>query len=94
MAAHNSEELKTFQERFRAENQTCFILGASGETGKELLAEILQQQLFSRVTLIGRRKLNLEGPLYANVVGEQSPCLMRYAELSTGLCKHLKFLHS
>ncbi|KAG8129724.1 hypothetical protein E2320_016355, partial [Naja naja] len=47
--------------------QNCFILGASGETGKELLLEILKQQKFSRVTLIGRRKLHFEGTLYSNV---------------------------
>ncbi|XP_053159919.1 oxidoreductase HTATIP2-like [Hemicordylus capensis] len=70
MATINPEELKGLRERFRGKNQTCFILGASGETGKELLAEVLRQQLFSRVTLIGRRKLNLEGQLYSNVVQE------------------------
>ncbi|KAH0628955.1 hypothetical protein JD844_010623 [Phrynosoma platyrhinos] len=31
---------------------------------------MLRQQLFSRVTLIGRRKLDLEGPLYTNVCQE------------------------
>ncbi|XP_053155975.1 oxidoreductase HTATIP2-like [Hemicordylus capensis] len=70
IATINPEELKGLRERFREKNQTCFILGASGETGKELLAEVLRQQLFSRVTLIGRRKLNLEGQLYSNVVQE------------------------
>ncbi|XP_061470445.1 oxidoreductase HTATIP2 isoform X2 [Rhineura floridana] len=70
MAALKPEELKSLEERFREKNQTCVILGASGETGKELLAEILRRQLFSKVTLIGRRKLNLEGPLYTNVSQE------------------------
>ncbi|XP_042310013.1 oxidoreductase HTATIP2-like isoform X2 [Sceloporus undulatus] len=70
MAAPNADELKSLRENFQKKNQTCFILGASGETGKELLAEILRQQLFSRVTLIGRRKLELEGQQYANVSQE------------------------
>ncbi|XP_039206326.1 oxidoreductase HTATIP2-like [Crotalus tigris] len=61
MVVPSSEEQK---------KQNCFILGASGETGKVLLLEILKQQKFSRVTLIGRRKLNLEGTLYSNVVQE------------------------
>ncbi|XP_034275275.1 oxidoreductase HTATIP2 isoform X1 [Pantherophis guttatus] len=61
MAVPSSEEQK---------KQSCFILGASGETGKELLLEILKQQKFSRVTLIGRRKLNFEGTLYSNVAQE------------------------
>ncbi|XP_032068275.1 oxidoreductase HTATIP2 isoform X3 [Thamnophis elegans] len=61
MAVPSSEEQK---------KKNIFILGASGETGKELLLEILKQQKFSRVTLIGRRKLNFEGSLYNNVVQE------------------------
>ncbi|KAG8129723.1 putative Oxidoreductase HTATIP2-like protein [Naja naja] len=61
MAVSSSEEQK---------KQNCFILGASGETGKELLLEILKQQKFSRVTLIGRRKLHFEGTLYSNVAQE------------------------
>ncbi|KAJ7317592.1 hypothetical protein JRQ81_003754 [Phrynocephalus forsythii] len=70
MAIPTREELKTARENFQRGNATCFILGASGETGKELLAEILNQQLFSRVTLIGRRELDLKGPLYTNVCQE------------------------
>ncbi|XP_015684299.1 oxidoreductase HTATIP2-like [Protobothrops mucrosquamatus] len=61
MAVPRSEEQK---------KQNCFILGASGETGKILLLEILKQQKFSCVTLIGSQKLNLEGTLYSNVVQE------------------------
>ncbi|KAM6262314.1 oxidoreductase HTATIP2 isoform 2-T2 [Porphyrio hochstetteri] len=38
----------------------CFVLGASGETGRVLLRELLSRRLFSRVTLIGRRRLSLD----------------------------------
>uniref|UniRef100_A0A7M4DY86 Protein HTATIP2 n=1 Tax=Crocodylus porosus TaxID=8502 RepID=A0A7M4DY86_CROPO len=48
------------REHFRAQQKSCFILGASGETGRVLLRELLAQQLFARVTLIGRRKLSPE----------------------------------
>lgn len=51
------------------QNKSVFILGASGETGKALLRELLEQRLFSRVTLIGRRKLTFEEEAYADVVG-------------------------
>ncbi|XP_042642294.1 oxidoreductase HTATIP2 [Tyto alba] len=37
----------------------CFVLGASGETGRALLRELLARRLFARVTLIGRRRLSL-----------------------------------
>nr|XP_056712806.1 oxidoreductase HTATIP2-like [Euleptes europaea] len=70
MAVPKPEELKNLRESFQAKKQACFILGASGETGKELLAEVLKQQLFSKVTLIGRRKLDLEGPPYSSVKQE------------------------
>ncbi|XP_062472242.1 oxidoreductase HTATIP2 [Pezoporus occidentalis] len=39
--------------------RSCFVLGASGETGRVLLRELLARQLFARVTLIGRRWLSL-----------------------------------
>ncbi|XP_048169164.1 oxidoreductase HTATIP2 isoform X2 [Corvus hawaiiensis] len=38
---------------------SCFVLGASGETGRVLLRELLARRVFARVTLIGRRRLSL-----------------------------------
>uniref|UniRef100_A0A8C6YZN8 Protein HTATIP2 n=1 Tax=Nothoprocta perdicaria TaxID=30464 RepID=A0A8C6YZN8_NOTPE len=35
---------------------SCFVLGATGETGRALLRELLARRLFARVTAIGRRK--------------------------------------
>lgn len=64
-----AEELPKLREDFRMQNKSVFILGASGETGKVLLKEILDQKLFSRVTLIGRRKLTFDEEAYKNVVG-------------------------
>ncbi|XP_006892073.1 PREDICTED: oxidoreductase HTATIP2-like [Elephantulus edwardii] len=62
-----TEVLPKLQEDFRMQNKSVFILGASGETGKVLLKEILEQNLFSKVTLIGRRKLTFEEEAYKNV---------------------------
>ncbi|XP_065505169.1 oxidoreductase HTATIP2 [Caloenas nicobarica] len=39
---------------------SCFVLGASGETGRVLLRELLARRLFARVTLVGRRRLSLD----------------------------------
>ncbi|XP_075044541.1 protein HTATIP2 [Mixophyes fleayi] len=61
------KDLQKLQEEYRQMNKSCFILGASGETGKELLKEIVQRQLFSKITLIGRRKLTFEDEAYKNV---------------------------
>ncbi|XP_006865898.1 PREDICTED: oxidoreductase HTATIP2 [Chrysochloris asiatica] len=62
-----TEALPKLREDFRMQNKSVFILGASGETGKVLLKEILEQSLFSKVTLIGRRKLTFEEEAYKNV---------------------------
>nr|KAF6342911.1 HIV-1 Tat interactive protein 2 [Pipistrellus kuhlii] len=62
-----AEALPKLREDFRMQNKSVFILGASGETGKALLRELLEQRLFSRVTLIGRRKLTFEEKAYADV---------------------------
>ncbi|XP_077309735.1 protein HTATIP2-like [Lithobates pipiens] len=63
-------DLKTLREEYKQLNRSCFILGASGETGKELLKEIAQSRLFSKITLIGRRKLNYEDEAYKDLVQE------------------------
>ncbi|XP_033909591.3 oxidoreductase HTATIP2 [Acipenser ruthenus] len=62
-------DIKTLQENYRQKNKTCFILGASGETGKLLFKEILNSQIFSKITLIGRR-LAFENESYENVFQE------------------------
>lgn len=68
MAHSMAEDMKTMEENFRQQNKSCFILGASGETGKQLLREVLERNIFSRVTLIGRRKLTFEEEKYKNLV--------------------------
>lgn len=65
----DKETLPKLWEDFKMQNKSVFILGASGETGKVLLKEILGQNLFSKVTLIGRRELTFEEEAYKNVVG-------------------------
>ncbi|XP_007954081.2 oxidoreductase HTATIP2 [Orycteropus afer afer] len=62
-----AEALPKLRENFRMQNKSVCILGASGETGKVLLKEILEQGLFSKITLIGRRKLIFEEDAYKNV---------------------------
>ncbi|XP_001380012.2 oxidoreductase HTATIP2 isoform X2 [Monodelphis domestica] len=59
--------LQKFLEDFRMQNKAVFILGATGETGQVLLREILKRNLFSKITLIGRRKIEFEEEAYKNV---------------------------
>ncbi|XP_076879245.1 oxidoreductase HTATIP2 isoform X2 [Brachyhypopomus gauderio] len=63
-------DLDALENNLKQKNKTCFILGASGETGKVLLKEIVERKIFSKVTLIGRRKLNFEDQAFENLVQE------------------------
>ncbi|KAM8761870.1 oxidoreductase HTATIP2-like isoform 1-T2 [Acanthopagrus schlegelii] len=65
-----AEDMKTLEENFRQQNKSCFILGASGETGKTLLRELLERNIFSKITLIGRRQLTFEGKEYEKLAQE------------------------
>ncbi|XP_070687041.1 oxidoreductase HTATIP2 [Pempheris klunzingeri] len=65
-----AEDMETLEENFRQQNKSCFILGASGETGRRLLQELLERNIFSKITLIGRRQLTLEGQAHENLVQE------------------------
>ncbi|KAM6979957.1 oxidoreductase HTATIP2 [Aplochiton taeniatus] len=65
-----AEDMNTLEENFRQQNRSCFVLGASGETGRLLLKEIVERNIFSKITLIGRRQLNFEEKAYENLVQE------------------------
>ncbi|XP_013874065.1 oxidoreductase HTATIP2 isoform X2 [Austrofundulus limnaeus] len=65
-----AEDLKSLEETFRHQNKSCFVLGASGETGRVLLQELLERNLFSKITLIGRRQLSFEDKAFGNLVQE------------------------
>ncbi|XP_051983987.1 oxidoreductase HTATIP2 [Xyrauchen texanus] len=60
-------DLHAMAEKYRQKNRTCFILGASGESGKMLLKELVERKLFSKITLIGRRLLTFEDKTYENL---------------------------
>ncbi|KAM5185531.1 oxidoreductase HTATIP2 isoform 2-T2 [Callospermophilus lateralis] len=91
-------KLPKLREDFKMQNKSVFILGASGESGKVLLKEILEQNLFARVTLIGRRKLTFEEEAYKNVEGfvrVDRDYVLKSAELAkSGGCKHFNLLSS
>ncbi|XP_033972885.1 oxidoreductase HTATIP2 [Trematomus bernacchii] len=65
-----AEDTKTLEENFRQQNKSCFILGASGETGRMLLQDLLGRNIFSKITLIGRRTLTFEDKANENLVQE------------------------
>lgn len=65
-----ASNMRTLEEAFREKNKTCFVLGASGETGKQLLKELLDRKIFSKITLIGRRQLTFEDKAHESVVSQ------------------------
>lgn len=70
VVAHSmaAADMKNLEENFRQQNKSCFILGASGESGKMLLQELLERNIFSKITLIGRRRLAFEDDAHENLV--------------------------
>jgi len=48
------------------QEQTAFVIGFTGEVGKELVKELLERNVFKKVLLIGRREVQLDGDLYKN----------------------------
>ena len=55
MAEGRDNSLETFREAGR----TAFVLGYTGETGKRIVQELAKDKLFKKVTLIGRREVEL-----------------------------------
>ncbi|XP_073693437.1 oxidoreductase HTATIP2 isoform X2 [Garra rufa] len=76
-------DLNAMEENYRQKNKSCFILGASGETGKALLKEIVERNIFSKITLIGRRQLTFEDKAYVQKVVDFEK-LDEYAEAFQG----------
>lgn len=55
-----SENIEEMRRAFRDKNQTAFVLGYTGEVGKELVKELAHSNIFSKVTLIGRRQITYD----------------------------------
>ncbi|KAK7500426.1 hypothetical protein BaRGS_00008333 [Batillaria attramentaria] len=53
-------EAETNLGKFKNEGHTAFVLGYTGESGKALIKDFNQLQLFKRVVLIGRREITLD----------------------------------
>ncbi|KAK3102513.1 hypothetical protein FSP39_011893 [Pinctada imbricata] len=45
--------------KYKDENHTAFIVGYTGETGKELVKDLGRRQVFKKVYLLGRRTVDL-----------------------------------
>ena len=49
-----------FIERFPTDKRTCFILGATGETGKRIVLQLIDSAAFSIVRIISRHSVPIE----------------------------------
>jgi len=47
------------REMFKQAGKKALVLGHTGETGRALIKLLAQQQLFAKVTLVGRRMIPL-----------------------------------
>lgn len=57
-------------EKFKREDHAAFVIGYTGETGKELLKELDLTKAFKRVVLIGRRETNITDKLGEGFVSQ------------------------
>ncbi|XP_067656232.1 oxidoreductase HTATIP2-like [Haliotis asinina] len=87
-----AEAAQSNWERYRAEGHQAFVLGYTGEVGKELLKELAAAKLYKRVVLIGRRQVELDpsfGPEFEQKVVDFEK-LDEHADvfegLDTGFC--------
>ncbi|CAH1249351.1 HTATIP2 [Branchiostoma lanceolatum] len=55
------------EDEFRSTNQTAFVVGHTGETGRALVEELVNRNIFQKLLLIGRRELNYEGEKYSKL---------------------------
>ncbi|XP_071495780.1 oxidoreductase HTATIP2-like, partial [Diadema antillarum] len=70
-AAAKVPPLQGAMDAFRETNQTAFVVGHTGECGKALVQELARTKIFSKVFLIGRREVTLEGDVYKDFAVEQ-----------------------
>ncbi|XP_030849175.1 oxidoreductase HTATIP2-like isoform X2 [Strongylocentrotus purpuratus] len=63
--------LQAEMEKFRGLGKTAFVAGYTGECGKALVQELARTKIFSKVLLIGRREVPLEGDVYKDFAAEQ-----------------------
>ncbi|XP_033118537.1 oxidoreductase HTATIP2-like [Anneissia japonica] len=76
-----NQALVEAMEKFRALGQKAFVLGASGEVGKEVVKELCKSKIFSKVAVIGRRELKYEDDLYKEIDLEQK--IVNFDELES-----------
>lgn len=55
-----AENVDKYRRELKEKNKTCFVVGYTGEVGKELVKELSASQVFSKVKLIGRRKVEFD----------------------------------
>ena len=68
-------------EKLRAAAKSAFVVGYTGETGKELVKAMANSKVFSKVTLIGRRKVEYDADMLKdfNVVSQVDLRCCRYS---------------
>ncbi len=67
MASNVEDKMRLFKEK----NLTAFIVGHTGEVGKEVVKELARSKIFSKVFLVGRREVKYDDELFKDFSMEQ-----------------------
>lgn len=79
------ENLTERELEYKEENHTAFIVGYTGETGKELVKDLGRRQIFKKVYLLGRRTVDLGSEIGPEFV---SYCMYSIRLQNTINCKY------
>jgi len=63
-----ADDKEKLVQEYQQMNKTAFVLGYTGEIGKELVKTLLSSHVFAKVVLIGRRTVTYEDELYKDIV--------------------------
>lgn len=61
------EEAEANRAKYREMGRSAFIVGYTGESGKALMKELLSSKVFSRLVLMGRRKIEYDEELLKDI---------------------------
>ena len=59
----NTEPRWDPSDKMSAASRTALLLGATGETGKEVLRSLANSEAYGKVVLVGRREIQLDKEL-------------------------------
>lgn len=72
VASLSQSSMDLIKQYRQAADKSCFILGATGESGKALVKELVRLKPFHKVVLIGRRRVDYDNAELKQLVSPKS----------------------